>query len=99
MRIERSVVEHVARLARLELNEEELRLFTGQLGRILDYCERLDREPIEGVLPTAHVLPLENVDRPDQVAASLPHEEVMEQAPDRAEGYFRVPRVFEEGAV
>lgn len=98
MRIERSVVEHVARLARLELDEEEVALFTEQLARILEYCERLDREPIEGVPPTAHILPLVNVHRPDQLSPSLPHDEVMEQAPDRAGGYFRVPRVFEEGA-
>lgn len=95
MAIDRATVEHVARLARLALSDDERERFTGQLARILEYCARLDQMPIEGVPATSHVLPLTNVLRPDVVTPSLPREDVLAGAPAHEQGFFVVPRVFE----
>ncbi|MDR7419126.1 MAG: Asp-tRNA(Asn)/Glu-tRNA(Gln) amidotransferase subunit GatC [Armatimonadota bacterium] len=95
MRIDGTTVDHVARLARLALTDEERERFAGQLGRILEYCATLDAQPIDGVPATSHVLPLTNVLRPDVVTPSLDHREVLGQAPATEQGFFKVPRVFE----
>jgi aspartyl-tRNA(Asn)/glutamyl-tRNA(Gln) amidotransferase subunit C len=95
MTIDRATVEHVARLARLALDEEERDRFAEQLARILEYCRRLDAQPIADVLPTSHVVPLTNVLRDDVVTPSLDRDEVLAQAPARAGGFFQVPRVFD----
>lgn len=98
MTIERATVEHVARLARLALSEQERDRFAEQLGRILEYCALLDAQPIEGVPPTSHVIPITNVLRDDAVTPSLPRQEVLAQAPSHEAGFFRVPRVLEADA-
>lgn len=95
MAIERATIEHVARLARLALTDEERERFAGQLGRILDYCRRLEALPIEDVPPTSHVLPITNVLREDLPAPSVSRDEVLAQAPAHEQGFFRVPRVLE----
>lgn len=94
--IDDRTVEHVARLARLELTEEERLLFREQLSRILEYFSKLNELDTADVPPTSHVIPLQNVFREDVVLPSLEREVVLQQAPDREEGYFKVPRVFEE---
>lgn len=95
MAIDRATVEHVARLARLALTDEERERFVGQLGRILEYCARLDAISIEGVPPTSHVLPIVNVLREDLPAPCLSRDEVLAAAPAHEQGFFRVPRVLE----
>lgn len=95
MTIDRATVEHVARLARLALTDEERVRFAGQLGRILEYCATLDAQPIEGVSGTSHVIPMTNVLRPDAVTPSLDRDEVLAQAPAHEQGFFKVPRVLE----
>lgn len=95
MAIDRTTVEHVARLARLALSDEERELFAGQLARILEYCAILDAQPIEGMPATSHVIPMTNVLRDDAVTPSLDRDEILAQAPAHAQGFFRVPRVFE----
>jgi aspartyl-tRNA(Asn)/glutamyl-tRNA(Gln) amidotransferase subunit C len=95
MPLTREEVEHVALLGRLELTPEEVERFTGQLNAILDYFEQLRRIDTEGVPPTSHVLPLENVFREDEVRPSLPVEEALQNAPSRLAEAFRVPRVVE----
>lgn len=95
MAIDRAAVDHVARLARLALSEEEQGRFAEQLARILEYCALLDQMPIEGVPATSHVLPITNVLRPDAVTPSLDRDEVLAQAPAHEQGFLRVPRVFE----
>ncbi len=95
MTIDRATVEHVARLARLALSDEERERFAEQLGRILEYCALLDAQSIDSVPPTSHVLPLVNVLRDDVVTPSLEREEVLAQAPAHEQGFFRVPRVLE----
>ncbi len=95
MAIDRATVEHVARLARLALTDEERERFVAQLGRILEHCARLDALSIEGVPPTSHVLPIVNVLREDLPVPSLQRDEVLAQAPAHEQGFFRVPRVLE----
>ncbi len=95
MAIDRATVEHVARLARLALTDDERARFADQLARILEYCARLDQMPIEGVPATSHVIPMANVLRPDTITPSLDRDEVLAQAPAREQGFFKVPPVFE----
>jgi aspartyl-tRNA(Asn)/glutamyl-tRNA(Gln) amidotransferase subunit C len=89
--IDRDQVLHVARLARLELTEAELERMATELSTILDHVERMNELDLEGVEPTTHVVELENVLRPDEPRPSWPREQVLEPAPDPAEGAFRVP--------
>jgi len=89
--IDRDQVLHVARLARLELSEEELERMSRELSGILEHVERINELDLEGVEPTAHVVALENVLRSDEPRPSLPVEQALEPAPDPAQGAFRVP--------
>lgn len=91
--ITRKDVEHVALLGRLELSEEEIEVYTKQLGRILDYASVLNELDTENVPPMAHVLPLQNVFRQDAVGGHLDPEAVLSHAPDREDRFFRVPRL------
>lgn len=88
-------VEHVAKLARLELSEQEKAKFTDQLNAILKYAEKLNELDTEGVAPTSHVQPIKNVMREDEKRPSWPVEKVMLNAPDEEDGQFRVPAVLE----
>lgn len=96
MAITRKDVEHVARLARLALTEEEKALFEEQLGRVLEHAARVTSLDTAGVPPTAHAIPLANVFRPDVPQACLPHEEALAGAPEAEAGHFRVPRIIED---
>ena len=89
-------VEHVARLARLALGDAEKAQMRSQLEAILGYVEQLRRVDTAGVEPTAHVLPLVNVTRDDEVRPSYPAEAMLANAPDAEDGQFRVPRILEE---
>ena len=95
-RITLAEVEHVARLARLDLAPEEKERLRGQLDAILGYVEQLRRVNTAGVAPTAHVLPLANVMREDEVRPSYPAEAMLQNAPAADDGQFRVPRILEE---
>ncbi|MBM3450415.1 MAG: Asp-tRNA(Asn)/Glu-tRNA(Gln) amidotransferase subunit GatC [Armatimonadetes bacterium] len=95
MRITHEVVDHVARLSRLDLTDEERRLFLDQLNTILSYFAKLDTLDTEGVAPTAQALAGENVFRADIVTPSLPVEEALSMAPESRDGHFVVPAVFE----
>ena len=95
-RITRADVAHVARLARLELSDEELSTFTDQLGDILDHAADIEALDVGDIPPTAHPLPLTNVLRPDEVRPSLDRDEVLAQAPFAEDGRFRVPPVLGE---
>ncbi len=89
-------VEHVARLARLELSAAEKERMLSQLDVILGYVAKLGEVDTTGVPPTAHVLPLVNVMREDEVRPSYPVEAMLANAPDPDEGLFRVPKILEE---
>jgi aspartyl-tRNA(Asn)/glutamyl-tRNA(Gln) amidotransferase subunit C len=94
--ISRSDVEHVARLARLKLDDAELERMREQLSAILEYIDKLRQLDTEGIEPTSHAVPLVNVMRPDDVCSSLPQAEMLANAPDRVDEFFRVPRIVEE---
>jgi aspartyl-tRNA(Asn)/glutamyl-tRNA(Gln) amidotransferase subunit C len=89
--IDREQVLHVARLARLELSDEEVERMASELSGILEHVDRISALDLEDVEPTTHVVALENVTRPDEPAPSLPRERALEHAPDAVEGAFRVP--------
>jgi aspartyl-tRNA(Asn)/glutamyl-tRNA(Gln) amidotransferase subunit C len=89
--IDREQVLHVAKLARLSLTDQELERMSRELSGILDHVERISELDLEGVEPTSHVIELENVLRPDEPRPSWSRDEVLEQAPDPADGAFRVP--------
>lgn len=89
-------VEHIAKLARLKLTEEEKQRFQKELGTIIEYFDQLKKLNTDGVSPTTHVVPLENVLREDKVKPSLPVDEALANAPDRKGNYFRVPKVVEK---
>ncbi|MBV8986158.1 MAG: Asp-tRNA(Asn)/Glu-tRNA(Gln) amidotransferase subunit GatC [Acidimicrobiia bacterium] len=94
--ISREDAAHVARLARLDLTEDELERFTGQLGAVLEHAADIAALDIADVPPTAHPLPLVNVLRDDVPVASLDREEVLAQAPAAEDGRFKVPRILGE---
>jgi aspartyl-tRNA(Asn)/glutamyl-tRNA(Gln) amidotransferase subunit C len=89
--IDREQVLHVARLARLELSEEELERMAGELSGILEHVDRISGLDLDDIEPTSHVVALENVLRPDEPEASLPRERALENAPDAVDGAFRAP--------
>ncbi|MFQ5803885.1 MAG: Asp-tRNA(Asn)/Glu-tRNA(Gln) amidotransferase subunit GatC [Candidatus Methylomirabilales bacterium] len=96
MKITYEEVEHVARLARLALSEEERERMRAQLDAILTYIDKLNHLDTSQVEPTSHVIPMTNVFREDKVRPSLSQEQALANAPDRQEALFRVPRILEE---
>ena len=95
MKISKQEVEHVAKLARLELTDQEKEKLTDQLSNILTYVEKLNELDTKGVEPTAHAFPLVNVTRPDEVRPSISNEEALRNAPAQANGLFLVPKIVE----
>ncbi len=91
-------IEHIAELARLRLTDAEKSLFREQLSSILEYAARLQQVDTSAISPTATVLSLRNVMRDDIVAPSLPAEDVLANAPDAADGCFRVGSILEAGS-
>src|SRR5262249_45964308 len=89
--IDREQVLHVAKLARLRLDEAEVERMSGELSGILEHVDRISALDLDDVEPTSHVVDLENVLRPDEPRPSWPKDVVLEQAPDPADGAFRVP--------
>ena len=94
MSITKEEVLHVAHLARLEFSEEEIDLFTAQLAQILDYVNKLNELDTREVEPTYHALNLTNVFREDQVKPSLSTDKALQNAPERENGFFVVPKVI-----
>ena len=88
-------VEHIAELAKLGLSEAEKALYREQLDAILEYADVLQRVDTSAIPPTATVLPLRNVMRPDEVRPSMAREDVLANAPDAYDGSFRVRAVLE----
>lgn len=93
MKINRDQVLHVARLARLDLEEDAVDQFADQLANILDYVEILNQAETEGVQPTSHVLNLTNALRPDEPGQQLDREGALANAPDKSTDSFLVPKV------
>jgi len=91
----RDDVAHVAELAHLALSEEEIARLQRELNRILEHFAELQELKTDDVEPMSHAVPMVNVLREDEVKASLSIDAVVGNAPDRAEEFFRVPRIVE----
>ncbi len=94
--VARDVVEHVSTLARLALSSEEIDRLQHEMGRILEHADKLQAVNTDAIQGTSHVIPMINVYREDQVGESLTPEEVVANAPDSADEFFKVPRTVEE---
>ena len=95
-KIDLAEIEHVARLARIQLTESEKEKFGGQLSEILKYMEKLNQAKVDKFAPLSHILPLKNVNRPDEAAAPVDPEAFLRLAPEREDGLFKVPPVIEQ---
>jgi aspartyl-tRNA(Asn)/glutamyl-tRNA(Gln) amidotransferase subunit C len=89
--IDREQVLHVARLARLQLSDDEVERFARELSDVLGHIETIEQLELDDVAPTSHVIDVTNALRPDEPRPSLPREVALEAAPDVAAGGFRVP--------
>ena len=89
-------VRHIARLARLGIEDAQVERFAGQLSEILDYFERLRQVDTKDVPPTAHTLPMHNVFRGDEPVPSLEPDQTLANAPQRQGDLFRVRAVLDE---
>ena len=94
--LSRDEVAHVARLARLQLTDEELDTFTGQLAAVLEHAADVEALDVHDVPPTSHPYELANVLRPDSPAPTLDRDEVLAAAPDAEDGRFKVPPILGE---
>jgi aspartyl-tRNA(Asn)/glutamyl-tRNA(Gln) amidotransferase subunit C len=95
MQIERKTVEHVAKLARLQLSPEEVDRFSKQLGAILDYVAQLEKVDVKGLEPLAHAVDTSTVMREDEPKPCLPKAEALKNAPEKTGDFFVVPKVVE----
>ena len=97
-KIDRQQVRKAAKLARLDLTEAEIEEFTGQLGAILEYVEKMNELDTAAVEPLAHCLPIHNVFRTDEVRESLGTEQTLANAPQRDGPFFKVPKILEDSS-
>src|SRR5690349_14500154 len=95
----REQVEHVARLARLALRDDELETFRTQLSGVLDHINTLNQVDTSTIPPTAQVGGLQDVRRPDDPWAPFPVDAILANAPQREDDYFRVPAVLDEAQI
>ena len=93
--IDAAEVRRIARLARLNLTDDEAAQFSSQLTRIVEYMELLQSAPTDGVEPLHHPIPLSNELRPDEPHAGLTTEQALQNAPQHDSQYFRVPAVLD----
>jgi aspartyl-tRNA(Asn)/glutamyl-tRNA(Gln) amidotransferase subunit C len=91
-------VRKVAKLARLELTDAEVEEFTGQLGAILEYVEKMNELDTTDVEPLAHCLPITNVFRTDEVHESLGTEKTLANAPQQDGSFFIVPKILDDSS-
>ena len=93
MKITKEEIAYVAKLARLELDEAAIDMFSGQIGDILSYFEKLNEVDTEGVPPTAHAIFLSNAFREDDLVEHLDRAVALKNAPEKEDGDFLVPKV------
>jgi aspartyl-tRNA(Asn)/glutamyl-tRNA(Gln) amidotransferase subunit C len=93
--IDEAQVRRIAKLSRLNLSDDEVRLFAGQLAKILDYVRQIESLDTEGVEPLAHALPVSNVLREDQPREGFTNEQALANAPETERDCFRVPAVLD----
>ena len=95
MKITKDEVLHVASLARLELSEDAIVKFAGQIDKILEHVDSLQKIDTQGVVPTSHAISLTNAFREDEVRAPLEGELSLANAPEKEDGSFIVPKIIE----
>ncbi len=95
-KIDETQVRHVAKLARLDLTDDEVARFSTQLSAVLGYVEKLNELDTDSVEPLAHCLPIHNVFREDVVTESLDTALALENAPQRIDSFFRVPKILDD---
>ncbi len=88
-------ISHVAGLARLKLADSEKELFSKQVDSIISYIDKLNELDTSGIKPTAHVLPISNVFREDELKTSLPRDRALQNSPVKDESFYRVPKIIE----
>ena len=96
MAVDRGAVDHVARLARLDLSDAERERMSVELTHILEHAETIQALDLDRVEPTSQAVPLKNVMRKDDVTPSLTQDEALANAPEVEDGRFKVPRIIEE---
>lgn len=96
MKVTETEVSNVAMLSRLSFSQEEMAEYAEKFSAIIDYMDILQKADTEDVPPTAHALPMQNVLREDVVRPSIDRELALLNAPEKEDGYFKVPRVLEE---
>jgi aspartyl-tRNA(Asn)/glutamyl-tRNA(Gln) amidotransferase subunit C len=89
-------VGYVAKLACINLTDDEKELFQGQLDQVLQYVEQLNELEVGEVEPTAHAIPVYNVLRKDELGESLAHDDIIANAPSSADGHLRVPKILDQ---
>lgn len=94
-KIDKKEVEHVAMLARLRLNPEEVEIYTEQLNAILEYMDKLNELDTQGVETTSYVIFAKTPMKEDMMAAPIPKEQGLANAPDRELDFFKVPKIVE----
>jgi aspartyl-tRNA(Asn)/glutamyl-tRNA(Gln) amidotransferase subunit C len=88
-------ISHVASLARLKLADSEKELFSKQVDSIISYIDKLNELDTSDIKPTAHVLPISNVFREDELKSSLPRDKALQNSPGKDESFYRVPKIIE----
>ena len=91
-------VRHVAKLSRLQLTDQEVSHFAGQLSAVLGYVSKLNELNVEGVEPMAHAADVSNVLRKDQPVPGMPVDKALENAPDASDPFFKVPKILGQGS-
>jgi len=97
-KIDQQQVRKVAKLSRLQLTEQEVEEFAGQLSAILEYVEKLNELDTTNVEPLAHCLPISNVFRADEVKESLGTEKTLANAPRKDGDFFKVPKILDDSS-
>ncbi|MHA1603088.1 MAG: Asp-tRNA(Asn)/Glu-tRNA(Gln) amidotransferase subunit GatC [Candidatus Freyarchaeota archaeon] len=92
--ISQEQIEHVAWLARIELTEDEKRVFTEQLNEILDYFKKIDEIDTSKIKPTFHVIDLVNVMREDKVSPSLSRKDALKNTSQKEDSYIKAPKIL-----
>lgn len=90
------LVRHLGVLARIQLNDDEVTRLTSELDAIVDNIAKVSEVATADIVATSHPIPLSNVFRPDEVGQTLTHEQVLQNAPDQADGRFRVTAILGE---
>jgi aspartyl-tRNA(Asn)/glutamyl-tRNA(Gln) amidotransferase subunit C len=94
-----SEVRHIAMLSRLQLSDEEVAMMTEELSAIVGYVDQLSEVDVEGVIPTAHAVDVQNVFRDDTVRESIGSDKALANAPERDGSFFKVPKVLDQDTV